>query len=447
MPRIEMTIAETSRLRLALDVATEPTRLGDLVRPDRVHRRIYLDENVFREEMERIFYTTWVYVGHESEVHSAGDYKTTHIGLQPVIVARHEDGQIFVMLNRCTHRAATVCQEPAGNSSYFRCEYHGWLYKNNGELLQPTFGGGYDDRDFVKSDFALARAPRVDTYRGMIFASLAASGPTLREHLGNAAQFIDLAFDIAPDGNVLLSAGRQLYSYAGNWKLQSENGVDGYHPNFVHKTFLESVGRPSLMQVFGAHSDARAGALGGGHGLLDSRPMLREAAAMRLRSPQGRAALEALTLRIGDRDRAAEVLASAGTQGFNLLIFPNVLMIGNQIRVIHPRSVLATDVEMYPYMLGGATPEQNEARLRVHEDFYGAAGGGGPDDVEMFRRVFEGLNAKGFPSAEWLVFARGLRRSVIEHGIEWGHVTDENPQRGFYRQWRQMMDDSVGAAV
>src|ERR1035438_9736068 len=110
---------------------------SDLVKGDRVHRSIYLDEQVFRDELERIFYTTWVYVGHESEVRQVGDYKTTYIGLQPVIVARHDDNQIYVMFNRCTHRAATVCQEHSGNAKVFRCEYHGWLFRNNGELLQP----------------------------------------------------------------------------------------------------------------------------------------------------------------------------------------------------------------------------------------------------------------------------------------------------------------------
>jgi hypothetical protein len=136
------------------------------------------------------------------------------------------------------------------------------------------------------------------------------------------------------------------------------------------------------------------------------------------------------------------VLMSGGTNGFNLLVFPNVLMIAHQIRVVHPRTVHSTDVEMYPYLLGGASAEQNAARLRTHEEFYGAAGGGGPDDVEMFRRVFEGLSAKGVPAVEWLHFSRGLRRTVVEDGGEFGNATDEHPQRGFYRQWLRMMEAS-----
>ncbi len=438
-----MTFTE-SGIRSGLSVQSAGPAPCDVVRPDRVHRSIYLDESLFRSEMDNIFYTTWVYVGHVSEIPAPGDYKTTQIGLQPVIVSRHEDGQIYVLINRCTHRAATVCQEPCGHANYFRCEYHGWTFRNDGELLQPTFGSGYDERDFDKSQYGLAKAPRVDTYRGMIFASLAESGPSLRQHLGNAADYIDLAFDIAPTGNVLLNAGVHKYSYKGNWKLQSENGVDGYHPNFVHKAFFESTGVPSAMHIFGANSEGRAGALGNGHGILDSRPMMREFVAMTLATPQGQRRLDELAERLGDVERAREVLTSGGTQGFNLLIFPNILMIGYQIRVVIPRTVLDTDVEMYPYLLEGVSDEQNEARLRGHEDFYGAAGGGGPDDVAMFRRVFTGIEAKGQPTLDWLLFARGLRRSVVEGDIDWGHVTDENPQRGFYRQWLSLMEAQSG---
>ena len=430
-----MTISEP-----ALGVQARGPLPSDLVRPDRIHRSIYLDEDLFKIEMEKIFNTTWIYVGHESEVANPGDYKTAHIGLQPVILARHEDNELYVMLNRCTHRAATVCQEAKGNSSYFRCEYHGWMFKNDGQLVNPTFSERYEDTGFDKADFALPRAPRVDSYRGMVFASLKPEGESLVDFLGNAAPFIDLAFDLAPEGTVSVNSGNHKYSYAGNWKFQSENGVDGYHPNFTHKAFFEATGIAAAMNIFGAKSEGRAGALGNGHGILDSRPMMREFGKLALNSPQGQRNVAKLAERLGSTEKAEEVLLSGGTGGFNLLIYPNILMIGNQIRVVNPRSVLETDVDIYPYLLDGATDEQNEGRLRSHEEFYGAAGGGGPDDVEMFRRVFTGLNCEGFPGADWLDLSRGFTRSVIEDGIEWGHVTDEVPQRGYYRKWLEDME-------
>ena len=68
------------------------------MQPTRVHRNVYLDQGLFEQELRRIFHTTWVYVGHDSEVASPGDYKTTVIGRQPVIVSRDEDGQVHVLL-------------------------------------------------------------------------------------------------------------------------------------------------------------------------------------------------------------------------------------------------------------------------------------------------------------------------------------------------------------
>ncbi|HEY9414112.1 MAG TPA: Rieske 2Fe-2S domain-containing protein [Pseudonocardia sp.] len=404
------------------------------VEPTRVHRNAYLDEQLFEQELTRIFHKTWVYVGHESEVAEPGDYKTTYIGRQPVILSRDEDRKIHVLMNRCTHRAATVCQAKQGNSNFFRCEYHGWMFRNNGELVAPTFSSGYDPADFDASKFALGRALRVDSYRGLVFASLAAEGESLREHLGRVTEFIDLTIDLAPEGTIRLGAGTHRYSYRGNWKLQSENGVDGYHPNFVHQAFLETshLGKG----LFGPNSKARAGALGHGHAVLDFRDLMSEILRPKLDTPDGKRTVDLLTERLGDRERAIRTFLAGGTQGFNILIFPNLQIIGAQIRVIHPRTSTFTEVDLYPYLHDGATEADNIGRLRLHEAFYGPAGGGGPDDVEMFDRVGEGMAVEGI---EWLQFLRGLRREEVDGEARWGHMTDETPQRGFYRQWLELM--------
>src|SRR5262245_37607699 len=81
----------------------------NLVQAERVHRKIYTEAEVFEAEMERIFERTWVFVGHESEVAAAGDYKTATIGTQPAIMTRDEDGGIHVLMNRCMHRGSTIC--------------------------------------------------------------------------------------------------------------------------------------------------------------------------------------------------------------------------------------------------------------------------------------------------------------------------------------------------
>jgi len=409
--------------------------LAALVEDYRVHRDVYLDPRVFEVEMDRIFSTTWVYVAHTSELPQAGDYKTTTIGRAPVIVTRAEDGAIHVLYNRCSHRAATVCQDPCGNSSYFRCAYHGWTFRNDGSLIGATFSDGYGS-SFDRTRFGLGVVPRVDVYRGFIFASMAAEGPSLVEHLGNAREFIDFRCDAAPEGELVLRSGTHRYSYPFNWKLQLENGVDAYHGNFVHQGYFSRIPAMSQVQFAKGQSVGVSVDLGNGHGLLDSRDDLGEL--MGLVSGFGPGADEyrrRLLERVGE-DRFAEIQRSSG-EALNLSVFPNLLLIGVQVRVVFPRAVDYTEIELYPTFLAGAPPEYNEARLRAHEGFYGPAGGGAPDDLEIFRRVAEGMKV---PGMEWVDLSRGRFREREEaDGRRVGHVTDEVPQRAFYRQWRRSM--------
>ena len=299
----------------------------------------------------------------------------------------------------------------------------------------PPSPTGTTQRTSASRSSVWAGRPRVDSYRGFVFASLSPSGPTLIEHLGNAAEFIDLFCDLAPSGRIVVGApGRHQYGYDGNWKLQSENGVDGYHPNFVHQAFLERAGRSGrAMQLFNGSSPATAADLGNGHALLDNRPNLGDMHARTMDATEdGRRMHDLLVDRLGE-ERAREVIRTNGGQGFNLLVFPNLLLIQVQIRVVNPRRFDRTDVDVYPALLDGAPDAVNAARLRVHEGFYGPAGGGAPGDLEMFRRVTEGLSVE---SMEWLPLLRGLRRTEIgPNGELVGHVTDEHPQRGFYARW------------
>ena len=415
--------------------------LDELVQESRVHRRIYLEEEIFQLEMERIFERNWVFLGHESEVAAPGDYKTVPIGTQPAIMTRDGDGDIHVLMNRCMHRAATICQEARGNSSAFRCWYHGWTYNHQGDLIGVPYAGGYG-ASFDRRKFGLIKAARVEKYRGLVFASLSPEVESLADYLAGAKYYIDLFMDLSPEGAVETRAGTHKYGYDGNWKFQMENGVDGYHPNFVHQGFFEVQGKAlgrKVMQLFTENSHCESKDLGNGHSILDMSP---KRSVGRLTSNILRGAtsqsstdayMDSLIRRYG-QERTAEILAASNV---NLGVFPNLLIIGIQFRMTIPKSATRTDVHLLPTTLKGVPDEINVARLRAHESFYGSAGGGAPDDVEMFNRCTDGLRVKG---AEWLELSRGMEREQVDsNGVRIGHITDETPQRAFYRKWREMM--------
>jgi len=411
-----------------------------LVEDDRVHGRVYTDPAIFEEEIDKIFSRGWVYVGHASEIPRPGDFRVTDIGRQSVIMVRADDGQVQLLMNRCAHRANAVCQVERGNAKMFRCAYHGWTYRNNGDLAGITYHDRYDAL-FREEDHGLRKVPRVGIYRGFVFGSLNSIGSTLDNHLvPRVKEQIDLFVDLSPEGELDVTAGVHKYGYRANWKFQIENSMDGYHGNFVHQSFFDNVRRRTKVNVtdiMNSQSPAETRDLGNGHVMLDFRPYNQangsRMGALMATSGSGKVYRDALIARHGQA-RADELLTARGT---HLLVFPNLILIGVQIRVVRPVKIDETEVFLYPTLLTGAPHDLNVARLRGHEAFYGPAGGGATDDLEMFERNQIGLSAQVDP---WLVLARGRQQEYLEADRTIvGQITDEVTQRGIWRQWKKIM--------
>ena len=212
-----------------------------LVQEDRVHASLYTQPQIFEDELEKIFYKVWVFIGHESEISNAGDFLTRTIGRQPVIMNRGKDQNISVFLNRCAHRGTAVCPVERGNTKYFVCPYHGWTYDLNGSLSGVPYPGAYG-KDFKKEDHGLPQPARCDSYRGFIFVSLSPEGPSPDENLGKAKKLIDHSCELSQQGEIQLSAGWLKHRYHSNWKMIPENDTDGYHLGITHRAFLRVVG-------------------------------------------------------------------------------------------------------------------------------------------------------------------------------------------------------------
>src|SRR6476646_806753 len=172
-----------------------------LVKPGTVHRRLYDDPEIFELELERVFGSAWLYVGHESQIRNPGDYFCTYVGRKPVVVVRGPDGVVHALHNQCAHRGAMVVALDKGRTDEFQCCYHGWTYHLDGRLKAVPLQHGYPADFNPKSDkTAMLRVPRVKSYRGFIFASQAADGPSLEESLNHMLTSIDDMVDRAPDG-------------------------------------------------------------------------------------------------------------------------------------------------------------------------------------------------------------------------------------------------------
>src|SRR5882672_8061848 len=216
--------------------------IRELVKPDRIHRDLYIDPELFELEMARIFGRAWIYVGHDSQVAKPGDYIATTLGRQPVVMSRHGDGTVHVLYNRCGHRGAKVVGNREGNVRHFRCCYHGWTYRTDGSLLAVPLKRGYEGTAFDAGDprHSMMHVPRVEAYRGFVFASLAADGPDLASYLGDARSSIDDMVDRAPAGELEVVGGCFRVLFRANWKIFLENLNDTMHPMVVHESSVKA---------------------------------------------------------------------------------------------------------------------------------------------------------------------------------------------------------------
>lgn len=223
-------------------VLSDGTRLEDLVSlPTReVALRVLSDPEIYDLELQRIFAKTWLLLGHESEIRNAGDYIVRDMGEDQVIVTRHREGRVNVLLNVCPHRGMRVCMGEIGNTQIHRCVYHGWAFRPDGEFIgAPVEREQMHGDIFKKSELGLRRA-RVHLYGGLIFATWNIDGPSFDEFLGESKWYYDMLF-CRTDGGLEALGPPQRFIVRANWKAAAEQSAsDGFHTLTLHRSLMET---------------------------------------------------------------------------------------------------------------------------------------------------------------------------------------------------------------
>lgn len=420
----------------------------------RINRRMFTDDEIFELEMKHIFEGNWVYVAHESQIAQPNDFITTYIGRQPIILTRAKTGELNAFLNACQHRGAALELMSCGNRKLFVCPFHGWSYQNNGRLAScgDTEAAGYGP-GFNKSNHNLKKVPKLESYRGFIFGSLNADVPELSEYLGEAKKFIDLIVDQDPNGEIEVIPGPQTYTYDGNWKLQAENGVDGYHVGMIHGNYVlttnnrqrvaasDDVVKPLDVSRFSEYPGGYY-AFENGHVVLWNESP----------NPEVRPAYASRSSYV---ERFGEDQAKWMTDCWrNLFIFPNLFLMdqmSSQIRMFRPLSINKTEVRAVAFAPKCDTPELRAKRIRQYEDFFNASGMATPDDLAAFNATQVGFKAR---SAEWSDVSRGSKHVIIgadERSQRLGfkpeyggtELQDEGIYLNQHRQWLKLLTQAV----
>ena len=415
----------------------------NLVQLDRVHRSVYTDPQIFEIEMDKVFGHTWIFIGHDSLVPNAGDYYCTTLGRQPVVLSRDEQGKVHVLYNRCGHRGAKVLSRVRGNERVFTCMYHGWAFRPSGELAGVPMRADFPEGTLDEPIFGMAALPRVENYRGFVFACQDPRVMPLKDFLGEAVRGIDELVDRAPDGEVQFWAGCHRYHYKGNWKLQMDNMADTYHPTFAHGSTVGPDGRQfkrrggekgGTAPFFAPNGEALVSQLGvrgfdNGHSSEQS---------MYDKEQSGGVIDDYLALmvsRFGEQ-RTAEIMKN---RRHSMTLFPtlDILMAQSSVRVVKPISVNLTEVELWPVRLKGAPDVISTDLVKFLNITHSASSFIQTDDLEIFERCQQGLATQG---AEWVLIARGLGAEIDEgNGVLLGPRSSEVGMRAKHRMWRDLM--------
>lgn len=412
-----------------------------------IARDIFTSAEIYAQELETVFTKAWLFVGHESLIPNPGDFYTSRMGEESVILCRDRTNSINVFLNSCSHRGMKVCRYDKGNTNVFTCPYHAWSYGLDGSLqgvpqYQELYEGTLD-----RSQWALLKVPKTVNYKGTIWGSWCEDAPDFLTYLGDAKVHLDLALDCRdgrPGGSEVI--GVQRWKFPANWKLAAENFLGDTYHNYSHGS----------VDAIGIGPSARAGA----KGRRDDE--LKMAKHIWISFAQGHGVHSAIEApdaefvdsyldqpEIGDyfrhcyNERRRRLGEDSRLLPFVGTIFPNTSYHGGQPRGLcswHPHSATETEAARFFLVDKDAPASVRDFLRRFYMRYSGPAGMTEQDDMENWlyaTSASRGTMARRRP----FNYQQSMGVAKINDPVpgEVSTQTTEHIARGFYRRWRSYL--------
>jgi p-cumate 2,3-dioxygenase alpha subunit len=394
----------------------------------KVSRKTFVDPAILEMERTRIFDKCWLYLGHGSELPRPGDFLTRQVGGRSILFTRDSAGELRALLNTCPHRGAQVCRQRQGNAKSFQCFYHGWVFALDGTLRGQPGEASYAPDFKQRSSSSMQPVPRLAAYRDLNFISFDRDVESLTNYLGPVIEYLDVICDQAEAGMSIVG-GTQEYSIRANWKLLTENSIDGYHALTTHATYLDYLKNTTgALAKVGFEGVARD--LGNGHAVLEYRAPWGRPVAQWIPAwgETGRQELDRIYAGLVERfgqERADRI----ATFNRNLFIFPNLVIndiMAVTVRTYYPHSPDYMTINAWALAPHEESDWARKYRLFNFLEFLGPGGFATPDDVEALEQCQRGFRNAG--EAQWNDISKGM-------GKERPSYDDELQMRAFWSRW------------
>jgi len=411
-----------------------------------ISRRIFIEPEIYEQELTQIFARCWLYLCHDSQIPLPGDFFTTTMGEDPVLVVRDTSGKVGAFLNVCRHRGNRLCRADTGNAASFTCAYHGWTYRNDGTLAGVPYLKEAYHNELDRGDWGLVPVAQLDNYKGLWFATFDPAAPSLREYLGEMCWYLDSFVD-RRDGGIEIVAGHR-WVMPCNWKFPAENfGGDAYHVSWSHLSAMTT--GFSVGSTASPKSGNRMVSPGNGHVLICIGPDSFGDAPMPEIQAYEREIRPEVEHRLGKRAQLTNPIV--GT------VFPNFSLLrgtSRTMRVWQPRGPGKTEVTSWVFIDKAAPAAVKKAFRLAGVRGFSPSGTFEQDDMDNWQECTQ--TCRGVMSRRMPVNTQmGLGHERFDAALgAWSSDAgfSESNHRQFYRRWAELMmaedwDALPGAAV
>ncbi|HVE16593.1 MAG TPA: aromatic ring-hydroxylating dioxygenase subunit alpha [Chthoniobacterales bacterium] len=369
-----------------------------------VNSRIYTDEEIHREEIEKIFNKVWLIACHESELPNKFDFRTfQHPCGRNLVIIRGEDDKVRAFYNTCSHRANTIVQEPAGNAKRLTCIFHHWTYDAHGNCIDiPRETQGYDGR-ICKANVGLREVKCEMGLGGFIWVNIDDACEPLSAFLGNALEDLQTELSAAP---------LEIFHYhqaivETNYKLWHDTNRELYHDYMHYHNRLTGLSQKGYFdRVYHTYPN--------GHVQLDSMEIQYQA--------------------YRGKQRTLGWPGAAAASHKLIDIFPGTTFIlrtpSMRVDTMTPLGANRVLIEFRGFGLKTDTPEERAERLKEHNNLWGPFG----------LNLHEDLHANEMQTQ---AMRDGVEPAFILHAREENNTThDEIGMRQYYAEWGRRMGRS-----